>query len=109
MEMGKVMSFSPVGDTLDTLHEMPTRASEVWKMEERRAARRTEEMDFILVVRLGWSRENFDRTDIVSYLLRYLLFFIVLRGFDRSIKQKRRGVSVQIVICKPNRGCNRVT
>jgi hypothetical protein len=59
MEIGKVRSFSPAGDTLDTLHEMPTRASEAWKMEERRAARRTEEMDFILVVRLGWSREKF--------------------------------------------------
>jgi hypothetical protein len=58
MEMGKVMSFSPAEDTLDSLHEMPTRASEAWKMEERRAARRTEEMDFILVVRLDWPREK---------------------------------------------------
>lgn len=35
------------------------------------------------------------------------LLIIVLWSFGPSIKPKRRGVSVQIVICKPNRGSSR--
>lgn len=48
IEIGKVMSLSPVLGTLETLHERPTRASEAWKMEERMAARRMVGGVFIL-------------------------------------------------------------
>jgi hypothetical protein len=58
MNIGKVMSFRPDEGTLEILHEMPTRASVAWKMEEMRTARRTEEVNFILIVGLRSSRTD---------------------------------------------------
>lgn len=50
METGNVMSVRPVLGMSEMLHERPTRASEAWKMEVRRAARKTLDGVFILEI-----------------------------------------------------------
>jgi hypothetical protein len=69
------MSFNPLLGTLETLHERPTRASEAWKMEERRAARRRVDGVFILGILLYFSVEEW-----LLPVFKYL--FLAYKGFD---------------------------
>ncbi len=50
MDTGNVMSVRPVLGMSEMLHERPTRASEAWKMEARRATRKTLDGVFILEI-----------------------------------------------------------
>lgn len=95
MEIGKVMSVRPVLGMSEMLHERPTRASEAWKMEERRAARKRLDEVFILEILMYLLVELEDGCCCSTRGLKYVLVRSAMGLRDAQPKAKRPAVSAK--------------